>query len=294
MDGNSEHLSWQNDPFREDFTAVPYEEELRERARIVLEHNEDALRLHVEILLEELSDRPQLRKEIVIPILCFLEEIKLSWIAEACFLDIRQVCEIEEGYAIMTFNCLLCGEELATNDQRPIRLHRTTKDFLLYGSETHLEALLCEACAEQKAQDEEDQQLLEDIHRQAQLNALRNSVTYEDRRMTSFWTRRIRAIVHRRAGYKCQLCGRSDGLLDVHHNNYDNYGQEKLEDLVVLCRSCHSDFHRRQGKGLPDTAASQSASTLIEPGFIRAPAFPAHLPPGTCIHSFEPIVGHTS
>jgi uncharacterized protein (UPF0276 family) len=70
VDGNSEHLSWQNDPFREDFTAVPYEEELRERARIVLEHNEDALRLHVEILLEELSDRPQLRKEIVIPILC--------------------------------------------------------------------------------------------------------------------------------------------------------------------------------------------------------------------------------
>jgi hypothetical protein len=47
------------------------------------------------------------------------------------------------------------------------------------------------------------------------------------------------------AGYCCQLCDRSgrDVQLDVHHRTYENYGQEKLEDLIVLCRRCHAHHH---------------------------------------------------
>lgn len=44
------------------------------------------------------------------------------------------------------------------------------------------------------------------------------------------------------AGRKCQVCGATESL-DVHHNNYDNLGNETLTDVVVLCRKHHAMFH---------------------------------------------------
>lgn len=41
---------------------------------------------------------------------------------------------------------------------------------------------------------------------------------------------------------KCQRCGFKDQL-DVHHLTYENLGDEKDEDLIVLCRRCHNDLH---------------------------------------------------
>lgn len=31
---------------------------------------------------------------------------------------------------------------------------------------------------------------------------------------------------------------------DVHHKTYKNWGNEKLEDLITLCRACHEQLHR--------------------------------------------------
>jgi 5-methylcytosine-specific restriction endonuclease McrA len=53
--------------------------------------------------------------------------------------------------------------------------------------------------------------------------------------------RRVQALVW--AGHRCQTCGSGDTTLDVHHNSYQNYGDEKPQDLVVLCCSCHELFH---------------------------------------------------
>ena len=33
--------------------------------------------------------------------------------------------------------------------------------------------------------------------------------------------------------------------LHVHHCNYNNLGNEKLSDLITLCRSCHNKIHRK-------------------------------------------------
>lgn len=43
-------------------------------------------------------------------------------------------------------------------------------------------------------------------------------------------------------GRACLLCGET-GLVDVHHRTYDTRGRERLHDLSVLCRDCHSRFH---------------------------------------------------
>jgi len=45
-----------------------------------------------------------------------------------------------------------------------------------------------------------------------------------------------------KAGNKCQLCG-FRYQLDVHHLSYKNLGNEKDEDLLVVCRRCHNDLH---------------------------------------------------
>ena len=60
-------------------------------------------------------------------------------------------------------------------------------------------------------------------------------------RSTEWKTRRALRIEG--AGNKCEKCGNSKGL-DAHHLNYDNFGNEKYEDLKILCKLCHTEFHK--------------------------------------------------
>lgn len=48
--------------------------------------------------------------------------------------------------------------------------------------------------------------------------------------------RRKRALA--RAGHRCQICS-DRRFLQVHRNSYENLGNEKDEDLAVLCWFCH-------------------------------------------------------
>lgn len=47
-----------------------------------------------------------------------------------------------------------------------------------------------------------------------------------------------------RAAKRCQLCGFTEQL-EVHHNTYEHLGDERPEDLVVLCSPCHRRHHGR-------------------------------------------------
>jgi len=51
---------------------------------------------------------------------------------------------------------------------------------------------------------------------------------------------RIKKIAE--AGGKCQMCNKNVSL-QVHHRTYDNIFNEKLSDLIVLCKYCHKKFH---------------------------------------------------
>lgn len=56
--------------------------------------------------------------------------------------------------------------------------------------------------------------------------------------------RRKRAEAIDRAGGRCVICAYSGRNLDVHHRSYENIGNEGPEDLVVLCRLCHTRHHK--------------------------------------------------
>lgn len=41
----------------------------------------------------------------------------------------------------------------------------------------------------------------------------------------------------------CQVCGIKEVTLNVHHKTYKNLGKERMDDLVVMCESCHKAIH---------------------------------------------------
>lgn len=46
-------------------------------------------------------------------------------------------------------------------------------------------------------------------------------------------------------GNNCCLCG-SKHSIQVHHRNYKNLFKESMEDLILLCESCHRMFHKKK------------------------------------------------
>lgn len=64
--------------------------------------------------------------------------------------------------------------------------------------------------------------------------------TYESYLQSPEWEERRQRIIWR-DGYKCRLCNASDNVaeLQVHHRQYSSLRDEKDEDLVTLCGSCH-------------------------------------------------------
>jgi len=55
--------------------------------------------------------------------------------------------------------------------------------------------------------------------------------------------RSIASAMKTYANYICQRCKAKfhPGELDVHHRNYDSFGNERMSDLEVVCRAeCHA------------------------------------------------------
>jgi 5-methylcytosine-specific restriction endonuclease McrA len=51
-------------------------------------------------------------------------------------------------------------------------------------------------------------------------------------------------ISHR--GEKCEKCGSKPGSLDLHHKTYARLFNELPQDVMLLCRECHSNIHNKK------------------------------------------------
>ncbi len=74
-----------------------------------------------------------------------------------------------------------------------------------------------------------------------------NSMDYKDFLKTPYWSV---IASHKKyiSSYKCNLCGKKEKKLNVHHNSYNNHGYEHKrsvmnDDLICLCEACHQKFH---------------------------------------------------
>ncbi len=55
----------------------------------------------------------------------------------------------------------------------------------------------------------------------------------------------LRRLVLERDRYTCQHCGDPDAHeVEVHHQTYERFEDERLTDLITLCASCHRDLGR--------------------------------------------------
>lgn len=62
-------------------------------------------------------------------------------------------------------------------------------------------------------------------------------------RMGTLQWQRERDLAMERADYRCTDCGCEEALV-VHHDSYEHVGDERPEELAVLCHDCHEDRHR--------------------------------------------------
>ena len=240
---NADHRWNQSDSFGEDFYLVPHAEEVWARSEQLAADNQDALRHFVELAVWEALDNPNLLK-VLIRLLWLWEDVDPRWLAEASFMSVGDVRDLADSQPVMIFNCLDCGAELKPmNRQHLLRMHYGLTDLRRDDGGDHLTDLLCKTCITQRADHAEDQRRLDDLRQQALLADFR-SRPYVERRQTKEWAI-LKKQVHRRDGYRCRLCGRDDVELHIHHCTYENYAQERLEDLITLCNVCHRDFHFR-------------------------------------------------
>lgn len=69
---------------------------------------------------------------------------------------------------------------------------------------------------------------------------------YSDFLQTPYW-KAISAYVKSRNEYKCEICGKGDTALHIHHPNYKIHGYElqyyNRKQLKCLCSDCHRKFH---------------------------------------------------
>lgn len=72
------------------------------------------------------------------------------------------------------------------------------------------------------------------------LKTLRN-MKYPDYLLTRTW-QDTRQIALQWYGFKCQHCD-NDKRLHIHHETYERLGEELMDDLIVLCKDCHAEYH---------------------------------------------------
>lgn len=232
----------QNDPFAEDFYLPLSEEEVRARAEQILGDNRDALRHHIELAIWNASDNPD-HVAVMLALLWLWEAVDPQWLAEASFMTVTDVRDLAEAQQVMTFICLDCGVELKDKSRlQLIRMRESTERYCAdKAKSTPPVILLCGPCYQQRKGYAEQQAQLDRKRYQALLEEYR-ARPYSDRRRTREWAV-LKRQIHRRDGYRCRLCGDDDRQLHVHHRTYETYAEERLEDLITLCRSCHEHFH---------------------------------------------------
>lgn len=111
------------------------------------------------------------------------------------------------------------------------------------------------------------------------------AVDYHEYIKTEAWRERAEAA-KQRVGHRCQICNRpaTRVTLDVHHRTYERLGNERPEDLTVLCRGCHELYAKN--RRIPSPPPTSPAST---PPALAQPLPPAEQEAGRTQPSKQPV-----
>jgi hypothetical protein len=132
-----------------------------------------------------------------------------------------------------------CGAPLTVETRSDLQSFRTNaRRGRLYGR------AFCDDCKKRQSEQGSKQRAEEEAQYRERLRDLK-TMPYRDYLQSDEWkTTRRRAL--KRAQFRCQVCNKGESL-NVHHRTYERRGEERNDDLLVLCQPCHELFHR-QGK----------------------------------------------
>jgi len=88
--------------------------------------------------------------------------------------------------------------------------------------------------------------IIDDESKEASVEQIKEwrKLDYSDYLKTEHW-QEVRQRALKIGKHKCALCSSTEKL-NVHHNTYENFGNEQIEDLTVLCHNCHSKYHNKE------------------------------------------------
>jgi hypothetical protein len=225
---------------------TPLNSDLREAVQEQLADNRGAMYGRLLALALQTTGIPELRYDLI-AVLVECASIPTSALSDAFSLDAQELMQVRDRQPVSICSCLHCRKHLPDNDRRhflqQLRALYSLRRFEVGDSvdQETLYTLYCEGCAQGFRHLHYEQVRAERLARHARKAQLKNMSPCEYRKTPEWKVLRNRALI--RAGNRCQPCGNSQGPLDVHHNSYERYGDELLEDLVVLCRSCHEHYH---------------------------------------------------
>jgi hypothetical protein len=174
--------------------------------------------------------------------------IPIFLIAESLGLQPAQVRALSEKNPTATIRCLDCDTPIHPQGRHHFQeMLRFVEEFnenpgLL--REFLYTGLHCEECALEREDRWGKEWVRQELAHRKRLLELR-AMPYEEYLQTPHWKRR-REDRLRVAGRRCQVCNRGSVQLNVHHRTYERLGEELDGDLIVLCRACHSTFHKHR------------------------------------------------
>jgi len=192
-----------------------------------MEVEEDLSNLISKYMQECSSEENQEGVDSLIRYLYWYTDFKGTMISEITGIDNRNISK-RAGPLIFSASCSRCQSQYAN-----VRTSRTDQG-----------KAICPACENQDALDSHKvflEDWMDTTWAQHQ-NPKMDKGTYSAYLHSSHW-KKTRTDALMRAGYRCQACSAKDQILDVHHNSYDRLGHEEPQDLIVLCRSCHTKVH---------------------------------------------------
>jgi 5-methylcytosine-specific restriction endonuclease McrA len=220
---------------------LPLDQRMLEAAERMYRDNRGALGTHI-VATGLLAEGSLELRANLITLFVGLDEIPISWLDHAFGVNGREAWAIAQIDPIFLYWCLSCEEQI--HARGPMHTRRLNRELEVIRNrrvgEMVSTALVCGACTELRLHLYNEECRAARLAQQARRTQLRK-MGAKYREEPEWQQRRRQALA--RAGYRCQMGASHDGPLDVHHNTYQNYGAERLKDLVVLCRACHQKFH---------------------------------------------------